>query len=242
MSTLFLTSSPCDGTDGAIFQKNGLRDEMLRQIPQGAHVLLVASDPDDIHGNDQAAAGLLNAMQHAGLNLSDWKVLDSRTMADTYRLVHDSDLIILSGGHVPTQNDFFCRIHLRETLHSYGGVLLAVSAGSMNCADIVYSLPEYPGEATSPAYRRFMPGLGLTRVQILPHYYMWKNGKVDDLHVYDEIAAPDSKGGRFYVFPDGTYLFCKHGYEEIRGEAYIIENGIFRQICSDGQKILLPII
>ena len=242
MLTLFLTSSPCDDVDGAVFRKNGLRDEMQRQIPYGARVLFVASDPDDVHGNDQAATDFQAAMQQAGLTLSTWQVLDRRTMADSSRLVNSSDLVILNGGHVPTQNEFFCQIRLREELRSFEGVLLAVSAGSMNCADVVYSLPEYPGEAISPTYRRFLPGLGLTSVQMLPHYYMWKTGKVDDLYVYDEIAAPDSKGRRFYVFPDGTYLFSKYGYEEIRGEAYILENGIFRQICSDGQKVLLPII
>jgi hypothetical protein len=49
-------------------------------------------------------------------------------------------------------------------------------------------------------------------------------------------------GKRFYVFPDGTYLYSMFGYEEIRGEAFLMENGIFRKICEDGQSVLLPII
>ena len=38
---------------------------------------------------------------------------------------------------------------------------------------------------------------------------MCKDLKVDGLKVYEEIARPDSvtSGSRFYVFPDGTYLF-----------------------------------
>ena len=242
MFTLFLTSSPCNNTDGAIFEENGLRDELLRQVPTGAHALMVASDPSDTCGNDMASVGLRCTMERAGLSFASWKILDRRNQYQVSALVRKSDFIILCGGHVPTQHHFFSQIYLREELRAFQGVLLTISAGSMNCADIVYSLPEYQGEAISPAYQRFFPGLGLTSVQILPHYYMWKGGKVDDLLVYEEIAAEDSIGRRFYVFPDGTYLFSKFGYEEIRGEAYIIENGIFRQVCEDGQKVLLPII
>ena len=62
MFTLFLTSSPCNNTDGAIFEENGLRDELLRQVPAGAHALMVASDPSDTCGNDMASVGLRGTM------------------------------------------------------------------------------------------------------------------------------------------------------------------------------------
>ena len=52
------------------------------------------------------------------------------------------DVILLGGGHVPTQNKFFKEIRLREKIKDFDGIIIAISAGSMNSADIVYCQPE----------------------------------------------------------------------------------------------------
>lgn len=241
MFTLFLTSSPC-GHDGAIFEKNGLREELLRQLGGSIRGLYITSAPDDFYGSECASEGLCEALRACGVHVSGWTLLDRRNCADVRTLVGEADLVILGGGHVPTQHRFFQDMHLREILLEFEGVLLTISAGSMNCADVVYSIPELPGEVRDPDYRRFFSGMGLTGIQILPHYYEWKDFVLDGMKIYNEVAAKDSMGRRFYVFPDGTYLFSMYGYEEIRGEAYLMENGIFRQVCEDGQRVLLPII
>ena len=43
-------------------------------------------------------------------------ILDDRNREETEELVKESDLIILGGGHVPTQNKFFREIHLKKYL------------------------------------------------------------------------------------------------------------------------------
>lgn len=48
---------------------------------------------------------------------------------------------------MPTQNQFMKQLKLRERLANFHGVVLAWSAGSMNCADVVYAGPECEGEA-----------------------------------------------------------------------------------------------
>ena len=241
MFTLFLTSSPC-GHDGAIFEKNGFREELLRQLNGEVRGLYVTSSPDDFHGSECASEGMFTALQNCCINIVSWTLLDRRNITRAHRLVRESNLVILGGGHVPTQHRFFLEMFLREALLVYEGVLLTISAGSINCADVVYSIPELPGEVRDPNYRRFFRGMGLTSIQILPHYYEWKDFVLDGMKIYNEVAAKDSMGKRFYVFPDGTYLYSMFGYEENRGEAFLMENGIFRKICEDGQKVLLPII
>lgn len=241
MFTLFLTSSPC-GHDGAIFEKNGFRDEILRQLHGEVRGLYVTSAPDDFYGSECASEGMCTALKTCGVKISSWTLLDRRNISQAHRLVRESDVIILGGGHVPTQHRFFLEMYLREALLVYEGVLITISAGSMNCADIVYSIPELPGEVRDPNYRRFFRGMGLTSIQILPHYYEWKDFVLDGMKIYNEVAAKDSMGKRFYIFPDGTYLYSMFGYEEIRGEAFLLENGIFRKICEDEQRVLLPII
>ena len=241
MFTLFLTSSPYDES-GVIYRKNGFRDELLRQLPGHIRGLYITSAPDDFYGSECASGDMCRALQQIGIKIIQWTLLDRRNQFESTELVRNSDLIILGGGHVPTQHRFFQEMFLREELRSFDGTLITISAGSMNCADIVYSLPEYDGESVDPHYQRFFTGLGLTSVQILPHYYSWIDRKIDGRNAYQEIAAPDSYRTRLYVFPDGTYLFSKYGYEEVRGECFIMENGIFRKVAEDGQKVLLPII
>ena len=170
MFTLFLTSSPC-GHDGAIFEKNGFREELLRQLKGEVHGLYITSSPDDFYGSECASEGIRTAMQDAGINIVSWILLDRRNILQAHSLVRESDLIILGGGHVPTQYRFFQEMSLGEALHAYEGVLVTISAGSMNCADEVYSIPELPGEIRDPNYKRFFRGMGLTSIQILPHYY-----------------------------------------------------------------------
>ena len=92
-------------------------------------------------------------------------------------------MVILGGGHVPTEKAFFDEIGLRDALlkgddrnaNGWDGIVMGISAGSMNCADIVYAQPEMPGEAADPSYQKFIQGLGLTDVNVLPHYQAVKN-------------------------------------------------------------------
>ena len=154
--TLFLTSSPCDnnvpeGLDlPCIFDaRNGFVENLRASVEPGAQLLIIASDPDAFAGNDEMAA-----------TFEDVCVLDSRNADDAAELVAQSGVILLSGGHVPTENAFFASMDLRNLLADFDGVIIGISAGSMNCADTVYAQPEEPGEAVDPDYQRSSPAWG----------------------------------------------------------------------------------
>ena len=119
-------------------------------------------------------------------------------------------------------------------MKDYDGIVVGISAGSMNSADVVYSHPEEEGEAVDPDYRRFLAGLNLTKVMLLPHYQDEKDVVLDGLRVYEDIAFPDSMGRTFYAIPDGSYLFIDSGREELRGEAYMIRDGVMSRIAPEG--------
>ena len=114
-------------------------------------------------------------------------------------------------------------------------MLIGISAGSMNSADVVYAQPEEPGEAVSPDYRRFLPGLGVTKTQLLPHYQMVKDHILDGMRLFEDITFSDSRGRVFYALPDGSFLLGKNGRETIYGEAWRIQDGAMRQICREGE-------
>ena len=171
--------------------------------------------------------------------MNSFSVLDSRNQAQTYELVSACGCIILAGGHVPTQNTFFSEIRLRACLRDFSGTILGISAGSMNAADSVYAQPEEPGEADNPAYQRFLKGLGLTKIMLIPHYQEIKDSILDGKRLFEDITYPDSFGRQFVALCDGSYLESDGVQERICGEAYQIRDGMIRQLCAEHAEYIL---
>ena len=236
----FLTSSPFTPGACAFNPANGFVEELRGCLPNPARVLFVASYPEDAAHMDQFAGDVRVAMEGCGIQVASLSVLDDRTRGAAESLVHEADCIVLAGGHVPTQNRFFTEINLREKLHGYGGVVIGISAGSMNSAEIVYVQPEEAGEALDPGFVRFTPGLGLTRTQLLPHYQMVKDNILDGMRLFEDITFGDSMGHCFTVLVDGSYLLLREGREELRGEAYQIRDGVMEKICGEGESVEIP--
>lgn len=236
----FLTSSPCVyGAPKAILNpENGFVENLHRTLPDSIRCLYISSAPDECDANDRLGGEMAVAFEEAGFRFREFRVLDRRTQAQTEELIRQSNLIILAGGHVPTQNWFFREIGLKELLGNYQGVLMGISAGSMNAAGEVYSLPEAPGES-SHDFQRFLPGLGLTDINILPHYQWAKDYIIDGKRLFDEVVPPDSRGKCFHAFPDGTYIHIENGMEWIRGEAWQIRDGRMEKVSQPGERIVV---
>lgn len=233
----FLTSSTVIPDTDQLNPANGFLDRLKSCVPSPCNTLFVCSDPDHPERTDRFAQSVRESFQAARLPVDQFYVLDRRNQDQAAKLVREAQFIILAGGHVPTQNRFFAEIGLKELLHNFDGVLVGISAGSMNCARLVYAHPELDGEAADPAYQRFLPGLGLTDKMILPHYQMIKDEVLDGLRVMEDIAYPDSMGRAFYVLVDGSYLYLDHGMETIYGEAYRLADGTLTQISALGESV-----
>ena len=227
---LFLTSSPCSPApegSGLAFQYNpawGFVDaltEALDSAPRHGGVM-VAAWPEDFPRNDRMAEEFSAALRWHRMAVDSLVMIDSRSAHRLPALLAKAGFVLLAGGHVPTQNAFFHRIGLPGLLRGFDGVVMGISAGSMNCAEEVYAQPELPGETADPQYRRFLPGLGLTPVQVLPHINEVWDSTLDGLRLFDEISIPDSRGHVFYAIPDGSYILADgrtviHGpYRELR--------------------------
>ena len=235
---LFITSSPfVDGADRAIMDpQNDLIRRLKQALPPYCRCLYICSSPDRRDLNCTFGADVFQIFAQEGMAFSHYAVLDGDNFYEARKLVEESDLIVLAGGHVPTQNAFFHRIKLPELLRNYNGVVLGISAGSMNMAQIVYAQPEEPGES-SPEYQKFIPGLGLTNIQILPHYQKAKYYTVDGLHLYYEITLPDSMDNCFYALPDGSYIYQDENRQILCGEGYRISNGTIQPLIKHGEKL-----
>ncbi len=226
----FLTSRTDNPETFALNPANGFADRLRACFPKPCRALQICSDPEGWEKTDFYAALLRRSFEDAGFAFQSFRALDGRNEGQAAALLGESDFLILSGGHVPTQNRFFEKIGLRGLLRDFDGVLVGISAGSMNSAETVYSHPEEEGEAVDPAYRRFLPGLGLTKTMILPHYQAIKDDVLDGLRVMEDIAYPDSRDREFLLLPDGSYLLIAEGREEICGPAWLLADGRLRAL------------
>ena len=244
--TLFLTSSPCldDVPQGVrlpcVFNSiNGFVDNLRAACRDGMRMLIIAGDPDNAPLNDEMAQTFRGCFEYPSIRPSFFALLDTRNEAFAPQLVAGADFIMLAGGHVPSQAAFFERIGLRALMEGFDGVVMGVSAGSMNAASTVYVQPELPGESIDPGFQRFAPGLGLTDLQTLPHYQMVKDNLLDGRRLYEDITFGDSHGHAFYVLVDGSYIMQQRGEACLYGEAYLIRDGAMTMICREGESLPL---
>lgn len=221
-------AAPFDGSNGFL--------KAFRKACRGeTDCLILSSDPDSIKMNEEMKSFFMEAFSHSGMPVTRVDVCDRRNLQAADRLCCYG-LLILAGGHVPTQNAFFEEIELREKIHRYVGVVLGISAGTMNSAEVVYAQPEEPGEAVDPYYARYMKGLGLTHINVLPHFQKVKGMRLDGLRVLEDISLPDSRVRPFYGLPDGSWLYREDGYTTLHGEAWLLEAGACIKICENGES------
>ena len=232
--TLFITSSPyIDGADRAILNPiNDFVDRLKAALPSNPRALFICSHPDTRDLTCHWGADTVSAFALANMAFSSYSILDGANAEDADFLIHNSDIIFLAGGHVPTQNAFFQEIGLRELLEDFEGVVLGISAGSMNMADIVYVQPEEPGES-DPEFERFAPGLGLTDINILPHYQKVKHYMLDGLRLFEDITYTDSMDNCFFALHDGSYFYQDEDCLLLCGRGYRLKDGIMELLTEE---------
>ena len=240
--TLYLTGSPTRFGEDHFTQDNGFLADVKAALAAVTgpgrlpRVLLVSAAPDDKGFTDSVLSGMSLCIHRSGIRTEEIVMLERCNAEKTPELVQWADWIVLCGGHVPTQNRFLHEIGLKALLKDFQGVVMGCSAGSMNCASRVYSHPEMPGEARDPGYQRWLQGLGLTDIQLIPHFEQVRYATVDGLRLFEDIAFPDSWGHRFYTFRDGGYVKVKDGRSELRGEAFEITRGGMRRISEENKS------
>lgn len=244
---IFLTSSHTLGWAGDLNPANGFEEALRTALKRSAqdcerppiNCLMISSYPDDVTITDRMAWEIRECFERARMPFDHFEVLDSRTSRIAASMIRRANFIILCGGHVPTENRFFQRLKLREKLSGFDGVLMGISAGSMNCAEKVYSTPELKGEAKSKRYTKYFDGLGYTDINIIPHYQDSRRSKIDGIPLMSEIVAPDTFNHPVWCLPDGSYFMIEDGMTLLCGKAYKMQNGVEKLVCRDGETKLL---
>ncbi len=245
MNTVFLTSNI------DVYYKDDNGNQIARSIPNTnllyqnlrdsivryRNALYVASDPNNYDINDKYANLYFESLDMC-IPFENYDILDNRTIDNADQMVKDADLIILSGGHVPTQNKFFHDINLSEHIRMSNAVIVGISAGSMNCATSVYCVPELSGEATLD-FKGYYEGLGLTEINIMPHITDMLSEKVDNVSIMHQYILPDSVETSVLAIPDGSYVMLEKNSARLFGEGYMIRDGKMTQLSNINEVVNL---
>ena len=234
----FLTSKLMDLKD----ENNEFAVQLREFWPmEGAKLLVAASYPDSHVKTDEVAEEFVRDFLAAGFSVIQHLVLDTRNADKAVQLLEEYDVVILMGGYVPLQNEFFQKIQLREKIQKFDGIVIGISAGSMNSADVVYVQPEYD-EDVREEFVKFREGLNLTKVQILPHYQKIKDDVLKGKRLFEDITYGDSWGKKFLALPDGSYVYQTGNQKILCGEGYLIQNGKIQPLTRKGQELDLYLL
>ena len=107
----------------------------------------------------------------------------------------------------------------------------------MNSATEVYAQPEKLGEVKSPNYERFLEGLAITDITVLPHYKDVKDQRLDNQRIMEDVTLPDSYGRKFYAIEDGAYIVATENI--IYGNCYVIKDGKIKKVCNTAETVNL---
>lgn len=217
---------------------NGFLDSLQKYWKSNSDVLIISADPNAVETNDSILHIFEESFPMSGLSINRINIIDKRSETCIHSLL-DYDVVILAGGHVLTQNRFLEQLQLKNYLKDFDGIMIGISAGTMNSAEIVYAQPELEGESIDKDYRRFLPGLGITPLMILPHYQDIKDEILDGKRLFEDITYPDSYGREFYALPDGSYFIMENQSTKLFGEAYLIKDGTIQQICEKDKCVCI---
>ena len=140
------------------------------------------------------------------LPFNNYEFLCPSTKNRAKEMIEKADFIFLCGGHLPTQNKFFNDIGLIELLKNTNALIVGGSAGSMNCADVVYCPPELEEEVLDDNFNRYLKGLGLTNINIMPHFEEYQKMVICGKRYIDDIVVPDSHKIDIIALNNGSYI------------------------------------
>ena len=242
MKTIFITSNL-----GASKKVNGERiackmnnsNQVIQQIKDSVkkfdNFVFIVSNPTTFETNYQYANCTFESFKKSGVGFKNLIVVDDKNKQDIEKIIKCADFVFLAGGHVPTQNKFFKEINLKSLLNSYDGVIMGQSAGSMNLAKLVYNYPEDLDELSDP---KFLEGLGLTDLTIVPHFNIEKgNEQVDEkIDLMNDYLKKDSKVTTLYCVTNFSHIKIQNGKTEFYGDIYIMKDGEINYIDNNSKQ------
>lgn len=144
---------------------NHFVDNLKKNLSKTDKMVYISGNPD-FNTNEKFRIWFNNtikSLEYEDIQFKENIFVDYLNSANIKELITGADIIFLSGGSLMIQNNFFNELELKEYLKNYNGIIVAQSAGSMNCANRVYVCPETLEEVNNVEFKRETIRVGINR-------------------------------------------------------------------------------
>ena len=136
----FLTSSASIPESYKVNSANGFIENLKNALGKTTiKTLYISSDPDAYELTDDFSSYTKLGFEEVGLHFDPFIIFDHRQTVDVQEYLNEVDLVILSGGHVPTQNQFLFETKYEKKTKRYY-LCYNVSGNFLNCQRLSVSL------------------------------------------------------------------------------------------------------
>ncbi|MBR2408514.1 MAG: Type 1 glutamine amidotransferase-like domain-containing protein [Lachnospiraceae bacterium] len=212
MSTYILTSMFPNGF-------HAQAAEVFREkISKRNKFAFVASEFELLHEKtDKYFRFFLDMFESIGIHFEEAYAIDGRMNAEeAQRQVAEADVIWLSGGDTPTQFGYFQTYGLDKVLREHGGVIIGMSAGSINMAKTsICTL------ACGHYKQEIYHGLGCVDISVEPHFVRG--------NVSEELLTLSEEYTIYGLCDDGL-IVCSGEPVEFYGEVYRLSHRTVERI------------
>lgn len=200
------------GTDKVKGFYDSVIEYLKRDIKDNSTVTFIASSFDEFDKNDLYYNNMLKFFDDINIRFKESYLIDDRKLKEeAIKHIEKSDVVYIMGGHPKREMENIQRYNLIEPLKYFDGIIIGVSAGTINMnKNICYvdennEILEYQG-------------IGLTDYNIAPHLDFNNN-------IYLEEILRVSKITRTIALPNESFIRIVDGNEEVIGEHYYFDNG-----------------
>lgn len=177
MKTLILSSSFTvynkdengNKTPRVIDNDNGFLDNLKKHFVDRRCMVIISGSPKKERMGDPNEI-TKKSFEMSGIPFKKYIYVDDKNKHNIKEYIKEATAINLFGGHLPDGNAFINELNLKELIKDYNGVIIGASGGAMNMAETVYCIPEVEGEHIDKSFNRYLNGLNLTNINVIPHF------------------------------------------------------------------------
>lgn len=208
-----------------ISDNNSIVTNIKKYLKGTKSFLFVANEPSMVEEHEEKARCIFQSFHMSDINFDSYAILNNNTKHMSEELVDNADLILLSGGKLICQMNFFEEVGLKSLLERSHALIIGTSAGAMNLCEKAFNFPERIIDIPEP---RIVDGLGFYDKYIIPHLD-GRNLKyecyADGVEPVTDYILPFSKKETLIGLNNNSYIILHDGIEEFVGEYYIIQDG-----------------
>lgn len=183
-----------------------------KDIKNNMNIVFIASSFDNYERNDIKHKELVKLFNDINIKFNSIYLIDNRIDSNKSKeLIKKSDIIFLMGGDPKKEMDSIIEYDLVSDIKTKEGIIIGVSAGSMNQITNVI----YKDEIDNNILIKYK-GLGFFNTNIYPHV------DINNKEYLQEIFEV-SKYGKILCLPNSSFIRIENNKVDIIGEYYYIE-------------------